>query len=252
MKCLTFLLSFGLLISNTVFAQEHQIDSSEDEKKAKVAVLNWADSVFYMHREYKFDHFKAIYSDDYFIASMRAEAYEQRVKDLEKEKQAGRYKKSEDEYQKEHKELNDAFLKIKNEKDNFVERIDYILIHFWSNIQTNDGITVYYEHIIKLNNNFQVIEATVNSAIGKKSDQTQILYKKDVLQEKKKAVIEEEVVTPKENITPNNGGNGNVSIQVVTPVENSTPPENPPVVEDKKAKKKREKQEKKDKKKKKN
>ena len=52
-----------------------------------------------------------------------------------------------------------------------------IQIHFWSNIQTQDGIRVYYELNMKLNNDYEVIEAIENSSIGKKNQDSRIAYK---------------------------------------------------------------------------
>jgi hypothetical protein len=179
MKKLSLILFLAL--SNFIsFSQDQEIDSSQDEVIVKDAVVNWADSVFYMHQEYKFENFRAFYTEEYFIQVMRSEMYKERVDDLEKNKKAGRYKKSDADYKKEHKELEDAYLKVKKDVDNFKFRANYYQISFWSNIQTNDGITVYYEHIMKVNNNYQVMEATINSSIGKKSDATEILYAKDV------------------------------------------------------------------------
>lgn len=185
MKLLLTFLSLTLLVSNMAYAQEQEIDDTEDEKLTMAAVVNWADSVFYSHSEYKFEHFKAFYTEEYFIAVMRSRMYKTRVEDLEADKKRGAYKKSDAEYDKEHKELEDAYLKVKKQADNMEQRVTHFQIHFWSNIQTNDGITVYYEHIVKLDNDYQVTEATINSAIGKKSEATAILYKKNVKQKKK-------------------------------------------------------------------
>lgn len=174
---------FSVLILMTAFcsfSQEDEIDSSQDKIKVEQAVVRWADSIFYKHSEYKFENFRAEYSEGYYIAVMRSRAYKERVEDFEKDKAAGRYKGTEEAYLKELQTLKDAYTKAQNDADNYVNRADYFIIHFWSNIQTTDGITVYYEHIIKLDNFYNVIEATINSAIGKKDENTQILYKKDV------------------------------------------------------------------------
>ena len=210
------LFSFWLFLSaiNLIAQDDDEIDSSQDRIKVEAAVVHWADSVFYAHSNYKFENFRAEYSDDYYIAVMRSRAYKERVTDLEKEKAAGRYKGTEEAYQKEHEELNTAWLNAQKTADNFVNRADYYLIHFWSNIQTTDGITVYYEHIIKLDNSYRVIEATVNSAIGKKDENTQILYKKDV---KGNGTNSSKTLPPKEATTSDK----------IAPVNNSDATSNP-------------------------
>lgn len=159
---------------------DDEIDSSQDKIKVEKAVVAWADATFYSHSNYKFENFRAEYSESYFIAVMRAKAYKERVSDLENQKSTGKYKGTQAEYEKELITLKDAYTKIQNEVDTHPSRADYYLIHFWTNIQTTDGITVYYEHIMKLDNNYQVIEATINSAIGKKDENTQPIYKKDM------------------------------------------------------------------------
>lgn len=178
MKKLLLLLFIGLFTAIGSIAQDQEIDSSEDEAKVKKAVVRWADSVFYMHKEYKFEQFHAFYTEEYFIQVMRARMYKERLTDLEKSKKIGRYKKSDAEYDKEHKEMSESYKKIQTGADNFEFRVSHFEIHFWSNIQTNDGITVYYEHIVQLDNGYQVIDATINSSIGAKSDKTEITYKK--------------------------------------------------------------------------
>ena len=185
MKKLFGLTAF-LFLSVIGFTQEQEIDSSEDEVKVKEAVVKWADTTFYSHSEYKFEKFYAFYTEEYFIQVMRSRMYKQRVEDIEKTKAAGRYKKTDAEYEKEHQELKDAYTKVQKDVDTFKFRVSHFQISFWSNIQTNDGITVYYEHILKLDNDYKVTEAVINSSIGKKSEATEILYAKGVKGEKKK------------------------------------------------------------------
>ena len=181
MNKFVYLLTLGILLfSNNSFSQHFHMDSSEDEKKVKEAVLKWADSMFYMHKEWKFEHFHAFYTEEYEIAYLRMNAYKERLDELEKEKEEGQYRKSDEEYAKEHNHLEEYYEKIKEEYETITNRATHYKISFWSNIQTNDGITVYYEHIVTLNNAYQVTDAEINSAIGAKSEKTEIVYKKGV------------------------------------------------------------------------
>lgn len=181
MNKLVYLLTLGiLLLSNDSYSQHFHIESGDDEKKVEEAVLKWADSVFYMHKEWKFEHFHAFYTEEYEIAYLRMDAYKDRLDELEKEKKDGQFKGTKEEYDKEHKQLEDSYIKIKDEYENITNRATHYKISFWSNIQTNDGITVYYEHIVTLNNGYQVTDAEINSAIGAKSEKTEIVYKKGV------------------------------------------------------------------------
>lgn len=222
----TFLL-FTLLFASAFFAiaQDDEIDSSQDKIKVERAVVRWADSVFYKHSEYKFENFRAEYSEGYFIAVMRSRAYKERVTDLEADKAAGRFKGTEEAYQKELQTLKDAYTKAQTDADNYVLRADSYTIHFWSNIQTTDGITVYYEHIVTLNNSYQVTAAVINSAIGKKDENTQILYKKDVktvVTDKKKVDDGPQELRPAETVTTDSPTNTNTS-ETTTPAVGDKP-----------------------------
>jgi hypothetical protein len=74
--------------------------------------------------------------------------------------------------------LENLILKAEKDlKENPAEKIDYQTINFWSNVQTSDGITVYYEFKMTLNSDLEITKAIENSSIGKKNPQTAILYK---------------------------------------------------------------------------
>ena len=177
---LFYILPALLLLSFINPFQDQEIDSAEDEQKVKDAVVAWADNTFYKHSEYKFENFHAFYTDEYFIAVMRTDMYKDRLTSLEKRKAAGSYKGSDADYEAEHKDLQEKYDAGKKEVDEFVDRVMYYQISFWSNIQTTDGLTVYYEYIVKLDNSYSVTEYEENSAIGKKDSNTNPLFKKDV------------------------------------------------------------------------
>jgi len=235
MNLFFYILTLPLLGIYSTLPQD-EIDSSQDRVKVEKAVVVWADSTFYSHSNYKFENFRAEYSEEYFIATERAKAYKERVTDLEQEKSGGQYRGTQEAYDAEHKTLNDAYLKIQSEADNCKNRADYYLIHFWSNIQTTDGITVYYEHIMKLNNSYNVIEATINSAIGKKDENTLPVYKKDLKSTDPKKKVDN-TTTNTDTTTPTGTGNGSVGITFDAPVEETAPVETSTKKEKKKKKK---------------
>lgn len=152
------------------------IDSSADQIKVESAVVNWANASFISHSNYKFEHFKAFYTDDYFIQTMRIEMYEEKIKSLKQKKANGTYNGSDENYNADLNKLTGAVEKAKATINN-IDRVTHYQTHFWTNIQTKDGITVYYELNIKLNNDYQVIEALENSSIGKKNSDSKIAYK---------------------------------------------------------------------------
>lgn len=159
---------------------QQDIDSSEDQKKVEKLVVEWADASFVKHENYKFEHFKAFYTDEYFIHTMRIEMYEEKITDLKKRKETGSYSGTEEQYKEELGQLEGALKKAMDADASGIKKVTHYQVHFWSNIQTVDGITVYYELIVKLDNDYQITEAIENSSIGKKSSETKIVYKKGV------------------------------------------------------------------------
>src|SRR5688572_14933308 len=127
-----YILGFFALtfFGTSLWAQDDDIDDTQDRVKVETAVVKWADSVFYSHTNYKFENFRAEYSEGYFIAVMRARAYKERVTDLEQDKAAGRFKGTQEAYDSEHKTLSDAYTKAQTDADNYKERADYYLVHY--------------------------------------------------------------------------------------------------------------------------
>lgn len=182
-KLILFIFSIVVLTSVTL-QNPNSIDSSKDEKVVKDKIISWADSIFYFHENYRFEQFHAFYTEEYQIAILRSQMYGDKLTNLEKLKTKGYYKKSDEDYKKEHDDLVKKNAELKKTADSFVNKVEYYQILFWSNIKTNHGITVYYSHMIKLNNSYQVTSAEIKSAIGKKNDKTKILYAADVKKKK--------------------------------------------------------------------
>ncbi len=147
-----------------------------EEERVKNAVTVWSSTIFISHKGEKFEQFRPFYTEEYSIQELRIEAYTEKIALIKAKKLDGTYTGSEEDYTKEIKKLEDA-LTHANELLLQVQRIDYFQIHYWTNIQTVDGITVYYELILKLDQNFNIQEALENSSIGKKSTGSKIAYK---------------------------------------------------------------------------
>lgn len=156
------------------------ITLNSDEERVQKAIISWADSIFYQYEEYRFEQFHAEYTDAYQIATLRLKMYQGKQDNLEKSKAKGFYKKTDAEYEKELHDLATKNNELKKIIENFKNKVEFYQILFWSNIKTNQGITVYYSHLVTLDNNYKVTSATIKSEIGKKNEKTKILYAKDV------------------------------------------------------------------------
>jgi hypothetical protein len=172
------ILFIGLLSATTY--KSMNLDSSKEEIIVKEKIIKWADSVFYFHENYRFEQFKAHYTDDYEMAMMRLDMYNGKLSNLERTKSKGFYKKTDAEYESEHKKLSDKVAELKGNVDRVPMKVNYYEILFWSNIKTNHGMTVYYSHHIKLDNDFNFKSTEIKSEIGKKNSETKILYAADV------------------------------------------------------------------------
>lgn len=168
------------LLFPTSFPTIHQTASeNSDEVSVKAAVVNWADETFRHHESYKFDQYRVAYTDEYFIQTSRIELYEEKIALLKSDKAAGKYSGSDVQFEKDLARYEESIADA-TEKCKTIEPIDHYSIHFWSNIMTDDGITVYYELIVMLDSKFTITQATENSSIGKKSPTSKISYNKDI------------------------------------------------------------------------
>ena len=83
---------FSLLVAIILLTSFSNKSIHSDEKLVQNSVLNWADSVFYKHEEFRFEQYHAEYTDMYQIAVLRLELYQGKQENLEKIKQKGFYK----------------------------------------------------------------------------------------------------------------------------------------------------------------
>lgn len=167
-----------LILMSMAFQAIHTAPTTllTDQEQTQASILSWADSTFTNHSNYKFDGLRVFETDEYEIQSMRLELYQEKINALKDAKEKGTYSGTDESYENDLTKLT-AKLTQTNEIISTLQRVDYYETHFWTNIQTTDGITVYYELIIKQNHVFKVIEAIENSSIGKKVDGSKIAYK---------------------------------------------------------------------------
>src|SRR5690554_7739044 len=98
MKILFFV---GLFLFPFLLCAQEANDEIDDFSKVKSAILAWADTTFYDYNEPRFENYRANYSDEYLIATMRVKSIERSIKNLKKTYSSGYYKES-DERSEEH------------------------------------------------------------------------------------------------------------------------------------------------------
>jgi len=173
---LLFLL-LGLSIQTKSLSQNIESDTITEQLHVEMAVTNWANDTFIKHENYLFKGFTVQFTDDYTIQAMRIELYEEKISILTSDKEGGTYPGTDENFQTELRALEGSIQKVKNILAT-IERVDHYEIQFWSNIQCMDGITVYYELLMKIDSNFTILEAVENSSIGKRVEGSKIAYQK--------------------------------------------------------------------------
>lgn len=174
---LFFLSLFGLSFFNLNSGVNNTL---EDKEQTERHILEWADALFINHSSYKFESLRVFDTEEYSMQDLRIELYEEKIASLQQAKIEGTYAGTAESYASDLKKLTDKRTQTQ-ELIKKIQRVDYYETHFWTNIQTMDGITVYYELIVKQDYLYQVIKALENSSIGKKSTESKIAYKGNTL-----------------------------------------------------------------------
>ncbi|WP_066759640.1 hypothetical protein [Crocinitomix algicola] len=169
-----YLIALSLLICTSIYSNE-PVTSIELEKIEK-SIKSWTDSSLIAYHGDKFENHRAFYTDDFFIQNTRIELYGEKIEKLKAQKQNGSYPGTENEYNENLKTLEAVILEASSKIQN-IDRVAHYEVNYWSNIQTKDGVTVYFEIVFKLNSNFEIISAKENSSIGKIGPQSKIAYK---------------------------------------------------------------------------
>ena len=84
-----FFLFFGAQSFAVGYTEAEQI--KKDERIVRDKVLEWSDSVFYFHEDYRFENFHAHYTDEFYIVMLRSDQYRKRIQDLELSKKNNTY-----------------------------------------------------------------------------------------------------------------------------------------------------------------
>lgn len=167
-------MSYGLVSNCIGITETEQV--SKDERIIRDRVVEWSDSVFYYHEDYRFENFHAHYTDEFYIVMLRSDQYKKKIDDLIKQKEEKKYVGSDEEYNGKLSVLKRKYKKFQVIVDSFTLRVKYFEILFWSNIKTKHGYPVYYAHRFKLSNDFFIMASIIKSSIGNRSSENRIIY----------------------------------------------------------------------------
>jgi hypothetical protein len=166
MKNLALLLLLTiLLIAKNGFTQKND-NVDADQQIVEQSVIKWADSTFKEYNEPRFEKYRANYTDEYLMASLRAKGIEDRISEIRKLYSSGKYKGSEKEFTATMEDLKSRRDEAQQNMKNFHPKVTNYVINFWANILLDSGVLNYVNHKVILDDNYQVIKTTIVGNIG--------------------------------------------------------------------------------------
>jgi hypothetical protein len=171
---LVFFCCFANISFSVGYAESKEIE--QDESIVMNKVMEWSDSAFYFHEDYRFEGFRAHYTEDFKVVMLRSDQYKQKIENLKESRKNKTYTGSDQGYDRELNTLERKYRKFQIIVDSFSIRVKYYEILFWSNIRTNHGYSVYYAHRFKLSNDYFIMAAFIKSSIGNKRPDNKIIY----------------------------------------------------------------------------
>lgn len=177
MKQVATLLLLIAFIGN-IFGQSsrQKQETDVDQQRVERAVINWADSTFKDYNEPRFEKYRANYTDEYLIASMRVKSIDRRISELRKEYTMGNYSGTEQEFTDAIEDLKKRRKEAETKNQDFHPKVTNYVITFWANIRLDSGIFNYVEHRLVLNDNYEVVKAKIVGNIGD-NENAKIIYR---------------------------------------------------------------------------
>lgn len=176
MKNLTQLLLLIVFVKvGSIFAQEIKEENS-DKIKVEQSIISWADSTFKEYDEPRFEKYRANYTDEYLMASLRAKGIDERISELKEQYSTGQYSSSKKEFKSTIEDLEKRKKEAEKNMDNFHPKVTNYVIHFWANILLDSGVTNYVNQRIILNDNYRVIKTKIIGNIGD-NENAKIVYR---------------------------------------------------------------------------
>lgn len=171
---LTLLLPI-IFTAHLVVAQSPEEEDS-DKSKVEQSVIAWADSTFQEYNEPRFEKYRANYTDEYLMASLRAKGIDDRISELRTQYTSGKYKGSEKEFNSTIEDLKSRRKEAEKNMEKFHPKVTNYVVNFWANILLESGILNYVNHKIILDDNYNVIKTKIVGNIGD-NENAKIVYR---------------------------------------------------------------------------
>lgn len=166
MKNLTLILLVLFFYNvNSLLAQNNE-EEDTDKIKIEQSIIFWADSTFKEYNEPRFEKFRANYTDEYLMASLRAKGIDDRISELRKQYTSGKYNGTEKEFTSTMEDLKNRRKEAEKNMEYFHPKVTNYVINFWANILLDSGVLNYVNHKIILDDNYKVIKTKIIGNIG--------------------------------------------------------------------------------------
>ena len=167
----------GLII--IVFTLSSLVSQAQGDvqKKVEDAVISWADATFEFYDAPRFENFETEPHPDFYMLQMQLQTLQEFKEEIVFNFNEGNSDRTEEKLTEDTIKINQNMDEMRMVMEMFEPKYSGYNINFWANIQTNNGLTVYYQHYVTLSDNFEVTDAKVTKAVGKESDDVEIIYK---------------------------------------------------------------------------
>lgn len=166
MKKLALLLLLPCLLTSLINFAQKSDEPDADQTKVQESIIEWADSTFKEYNEPRFEKYRANYTDEYLMASLRARGIDDRISQIRKLYTSGKYKGTEKEFTATMEDLKSRRKEAEKNMENFHPKVTNYVINFWANILLDSGILNYVNHKVILDDNYQVIKTVIVGNIG--------------------------------------------------------------------------------------
>lgn len=151
---------------------------TEQEEMSEKSILLWADNTFEFYDGARFENFHEIPSQEQFIIENKILAMQEFMSEQEEMFRNGEIKKSQSDFDLSQKKLGRKIDSLQTMINNLDPNAKNYEVHFWANIMVSNAVTVYYQHLVKLDSRFNIMSTKITGKVGTQPDGVKILYKK--------------------------------------------------------------------------
>jgi len=151
-------------------------DEIDIKNKAEKAIISWAETTFEYFDAPRFENFYLSPSPDFYALTILKEEYNTFKDEIVFNYNESKSDRTEEQLKRDTASISNKIKELDMILDNMSPKFDHIEYFFWANIQTDNGLTVYYQHQIKLDETYNIISFRESSSIGK-PENVNILFK---------------------------------------------------------------------------